>query len=159
MSKLLIEMAKDLTMSLIESRQISTEEIVPCINTTFYCLKELQAIENNTVQPVMTANDPVAWKKSIRHNTITCLECGVSYRNLSGKHLRTHDLDGKAYRKKYNIPADQALSSRASTERRREVVNAIRPWERAPAHIKSQAAKAAAKGATAKASSKRLKAS
>ena len=62
---------------------------------------------------------------------MTCLECGRSFKQLSGRHLRMHDMDQRSYRAKYGIPSTQPLSGRASTARRRELANEIRPWEKA----------------------------
>ena len=45
-----------------------------------------------------------------------------------------HGLDSRSYRTKYGIPPTQPLSARATTERRRQVVQEIRPWEKAPTY-------------------------
>jgi predicted transcriptional regulator len=71
------------------------------------------------------------WKRSITKHAITCLECGSTFRQLSSRHLRVHDLDSNSYRRKYGIPSTQPLSSREATARRRELAQQIRPWEQA----------------------------
>jgi predicted transcriptional regulator len=63
----------------------------------------------------------VDWKRSITKHAVTCLECGNSFRQLSLRHLRVHDLDPNSYRTKYGIPSTQPLSSRDATARRREL--------------------------------------
>jgi ROS/MUCR transcriptional regulator protein len=50
-----------------------------------------------------------------------------------------HGLDARLYRTKYGIPQSQPLAARATTERRRQVVQEIRPWEKAPTYRKGQA--------------------
>jgi len=50
-----------------------------------------------------------------------------------------HGLDGRSYRMKYAIPNTQPLAARATTERRRQVVQEIRPWEKRPTYRKGQA--------------------
>jgi predicted transcriptional regulator len=72
----------------------------------------------------------VDWRKSITKQAVTCLECGQTFKQLSLRHLRAHGLDNRSYRTKYGIPPTQPLSSRATTERRRQVVQEIRPWEK-----------------------------
>ncbi len=71
------------------------------------------------------------WKSSIHKHTVTCLECGVAFRQLSARHLRTHDLNPRSYRVKYGMPGTQTLSAREVTARRRELAQQIRPWEQA----------------------------
>jgi hypothetical protein len=50
-----------------------------------------------------------------------------------------HGLDGPSYRAKYGIPRTQPLAARTTTERRRQVVQETRPWEKAPTYRKGQA--------------------
>lgn len=82
---------------------------------------------------------PADWKRSIAKNSIKCLECGEAFKQLSLRHLSTHDLDPRSYRTKYNIPRSQALSARAVTSRRRELAQQIRPWELAPSKTQNGA--------------------
>jgi hypothetical protein len=60
-------------------------------------------------------------------------------KQLSIRHLRMHELDGRSYRAKYGIPRTQPLSARSTTDRRRQVAQEIRPWEKAPTYRKGQA--------------------
>jgi len=70
---------------------------------------------------------------------VTCLECGHVFKQLSIRHLRQHGLDARSYRTKYDIPQSQPLAARDTTARRRQVVQEIRPWEKAPTFRKGQA--------------------
>jgi hypothetical protein len=63
---------------------------------------------------------------------VTWLECGVSLKQLSVRHLKEHGLDGKAYRVKYGIPRAQPLAAKDTTAKRKAIVQNSRPWERAP---------------------------
>ncbi len=45
----------------------------------------------------------------------SCLACGASFKQLSGRHLKEHGLDGKAYRVKYGIPRAQPLAAKETT--------------------------------------------
>jgi predicted transcriptional regulator len=73
---------------------------------------------------------PVDWRKSITKHAVICLECGESFKQLSLRHLRAHGLDNRSYRTRYGIPPIQPLSARVTTERRRQVVQEVRPWEK-----------------------------
>jgi hypothetical protein len=81
----------------------------------------------------------VEWRKSITKHTVTCLECGQSFKQLSVRHLMMHGLDGRSYRLKYRIPRTQPLAAKTTTERRRELAQEIRPWAQAPTFRKAQA--------------------
>ena len=83
------------------------------------------------------------WRKSITRHSISCLECGAVYKQLSNRHLREHDLNAKSYRAKYDIPQKMPLAARDTTARRRKVVQDIRPWEKTPRYLAMQKKKAA----------------
>ena len=104
-------------------------------------LSALQAQEASEAIPAAsTAETPhLNWGKSITTETITCLECGQTFKQLSIRHLRLHGLDTRSYRTKYGIPPTQPLAARATTERRRQLMRERRPWEKAPAYRKGQA--------------------
>jgi hypothetical protein len=90
-----------------------------------------------TVAPV-TETPPVDWRKSITRHTVTCLECGQPFKQLSHRHLQEHGLDGRSYRMKYGIPRTQSLTAKATIARRREVIQNVRPWEKTPTFRKAQ---------------------
>lgn len=119
MGKSLVEMAADLVSTQISTTEMSTEEISQALNNTFQTLQSLQDAEVSGQQigevqtkPVM---DPA---KSIQKNKIICLECGESFKMLSPKHLRSHDLTLKEYRAKYGFAARQPLCAKALSEKR-----------------------------------------
>jgi predicted transcriptional regulator len=122
MSKTLVEMTAEIIQSQISSKQMSTEEVKAALNETFKALKALQNAETCSVAEAETEAtattltvDP---KKSIQRNKIVCLECGQEFKMLSPKHLASHGLDSKSYRKKYGFSARQPLCARALSERR-----------------------------------------
>src|SRR5918995_4507404 len=141
MTQTLLEMAKDLTRSLVESGSLSAENMQDVLQQTHSTLRTLRGQEESgdmTAFPVADAS-PVDWRKSIRKHAITCLECGQAFKQLSIRHLRIHGLDGRSYRMKYAIPPTQPLAARSTTARRRQVVRQTRPWEKAPTYRKGQA--------------------
>jgi len=120
MSKTLVEMTAEIIQSQIGSKQMTTEEIKAALNDTFQTLKSLQDSEASGVieagADVINSNiDP---KKSIQKNKVICLECQQEFKMLSPKHLRSHGLDSKEYRKKYGFSARQPLCAKALSEKR-----------------------------------------
>jgi len=142
MSQTLLEMAKDLVMAQIETHRLSPEDMHQALQQTYASLKALQAQEDaNSSVVVITSETPperVHWRKSITKHTVMCLECRASFKQLSVRHLREHGLDGKAYRIKYGIPRTQSLAAKEITSRRKEIMQRIRPWQKAPTFLKAQ---------------------
>jgi predicted transcriptional regulator len=140
MAQTLVEMAKDLTRSLVETGRLSAEDLQDTLQQAYAALSALKAQEEvRTFAPAPDAElSPVDWRKSITRHAVTCLECGASFKQLSIRHLGIHGLDSRSYRIKYGIPRTQPLAARSTTERRRQVVRQSRPWEKAPAYIKGQ---------------------
>ena len=142
MAQTLLEMAKDLVMAQIEAHSLSPEDMHQTLQQTYASLQALQAREHaNGSVAVVTSEippEPANWKKSITKNHVTCLECGQSFKQLSGRHLKDHGLDGRSYREKYSIPRSQPLAAKEITSKRKEIVQRSRPWEKAPTYIKAQ---------------------
>jgi len=119
MSKSLVEMTAEIIQAQISGKGMTTEEVKTALNDTYQTLKCLldaevsgQAVEGAESKPVM---EP---KRSIQKNKIICLECGQEFKMLSPKHLKSHDLTAKEYRKKYGFSARQPLCAKALSERR-----------------------------------------
>ena len=136
-----LEMAKELVMAQIQLGQLQAEQVQDAIRQTHASLAALKAQEERGTDTVasVTETPPVDWRKSITRHTVTCLECGQPFKQLSMRHLVMHGLDGRSYRAKYGIPRTQPLAAKATTVRRREVVQGIRPWEHTPTFLKRQA--------------------
>jgi len=122
MSKSLVEMTAEIIQSQIGSKQMTTDEITSALNDTFQALKALQDAETCSVLEVR-AEEPTAAptldpKKSIHKNKVVCLECGQEFKMLSPKHLASHGLDSKSYRKKYGFSARQPLCAKSLSEKR-----------------------------------------
>src|SRR5882724_637798 len=141
MSQTLLEMAKDLILAQIQAQKLSPEEMHSALQQTYSSLLALQAQEDsNRIVAVATPETqpkPVHWKKSITKHTVTCLACGASVKQLSIRHLKDHNLDGKSYRVTYGIPRTQSLSAKETTAKRKEIVQRSRPWEKAPTYLKA----------------------
>jgi predicted transcriptional regulator len=132
MSQSVVEIAKDLTLALIETGNMPPEDMQATLEKTYTTLTALKAQEASGTFPTVPVAQtlPADWRKSITKHAVTCLECGESFKQLSLRHLGTHGLDNRSYRTKYGIPPIQPLSARVTTERRRQVVQEIRPWEK-----------------------------
>jgi predicted transcriptional regulator len=135
-------MAKDLVMAQIEAHRLSPEEMHQALQHTYASLQALKTQEDAhgsvAVATPETPSKPVNWKQSITKHTVTCLECGASFKQLSVRRLREHGLDGRSYRAHDGIPRTQALAATETTPKRKEIVQRSRPWEQAPTFMKAQ---------------------
>jgi predicted transcriptional regulator len=152
MPQTLLEMAKDLVMAQIAAHRLAPDEMHAALQQTYASLQALKTQEdaNGSVAVVTPATPkPVNWRKSITKHVVTCLECGASFKQLSVRHLREHELDGRSYRIKYGIPRTQPLAAKEITSHRQEIVQRSRPWEKAPTFVKAQEEKQREKAAVA----------
>jgi len=119
MSKSLVEMTAELVQSQINTRDMSNEEIKAALHDTFLTLKSLQDAEasGQLVTPGET-KPAMSPEKSIQRNKVVCLECGQEFKMLSPKHLKSHELTPKEYRKKHGFSMRQPLCAKALSDRR-----------------------------------------
>lgn len=145
MNQSILEMTKDLVKSQIEHQHIAPESLKQVLQDTYANLLSLRVQEDRLesgdtgyAQESQQTPPAVNWKKSITKHAITCLECGQSFKQLSIRHLSQHDLDSRSYRVKYGIPRTQPLSAKETTARRREIAQAIKPWELTPRALQAK---------------------
>jgi predicted transcriptional regulator len=147
MSQSVLEMTKDLVLAEIQTGSLLPEGVHDTTRQIFESLLALKRREESELSVAAavaeTPQAPVDWRKSITRHTVTCLECGQTFKQLSVRHLRRHNLDARSYRTKYGIPRTQPLAARETTARQRQIAAELKPWERAPAYVKAQQEKAA----------------
>ena len=158
MAQSVLEMAKDLVSAQIQAGSVTRETFSELLDVTHQTLLSLRSIdESGPAETLVPATD---WQTSITKHAVSCLECGVTFKQLSTRHLRRHGLDGRSYRAKYGIPRTQPLSAKTTTALRQKVVQQSRPWEKASTYQKAHGqheteVKAVKKTAKSPASAKR----
>lgn len=123
MSKSLVEMAAELVQAQVATKSMSQEEMTLALQTTYKALQALQNNEQSNVGDELTPSLlPIGLTpdKSIQKNKIICLECGQEFKMLSNKHLTSHGLSGREYRKKYGFKLRQALCAKALSAKRKQ---------------------------------------
>jgi len=141
MPQTLVEIANELTLALIQTWSMSPDSMQETLQQTYAMLTTLKVQEETGPTTALPAVQPptVDWRTSITRHTVTCLECGHAFKQLTIRHLRLHGLDPRSYRVKYGIPRLQSLVSWKTSTRRRQVVRQTRPWEQAPTYRKRHA--------------------
>lgn len=69
-------------------------------------------------------------RKAIKEKTITCLECGKSFKILTRKHLASHGLDPDTYREKWALKKGAPLVCKALQRERRKKMKDMKLWEK-----------------------------
>jgi len=119
MAKSLYELAAEIVSAQAAVSKLTPEEINELIKTTYESLKNVKANEEGAeAEEAAPAMDP---KKSIKQNSVTCLECGKKFKILTKRHLKEHGLTPKEYRKKWGFKARQPLSAKSLSAKRRKV--------------------------------------
>lgn len=82
------------------------------------------------VQSLEEVQPQAPQRKSIKEQSIVCLECGKSFKILTKKHLASHGLDADAYRERWGIKRNAPLVCKALQRERRKKMKAMKLWER-----------------------------
>jgi predicted transcriptional regulator len=118
MSKTLVEMTAEIIQSQISGTNMSVDEIKNALHDTYQTLKELQEAESTGCSLEEKEERPnIEPKRSIQKNKIICLECGQSFKMLT-KHLKSHGITAREYRRKYGFGSRQSLCARALSDER-----------------------------------------
>ena len=69
-------------------------------------------------------------RKSVKEKSVTCLECGKSFKILTKRHLAQHGLTSEEYRDKYGLKKGTALVCKALQRERRKKMAEMQLWEK-----------------------------
>jgi len=128
MARKLLEIAASIVKAQASVGKISPEEIEQTLMKTFLVLQRMQYAEQHGVvldaaeeavaaapQEKQECADP---KDSIRENRVICLECGAEMKQLTKKHLGSHGLTPRDYKKKWGFAMRQSLSAKSLSRAR-----------------------------------------
>jgi predicted transcriptional regulator len=69
-------------------------------------------------------------KKAVKEKTITCLECGKSFKVITKKHLASHGLTPEEYKAKHGYKKTMPLVCKSLQRERRKKMKDMRLWEK-----------------------------
>jgi predicted transcriptional regulator len=123
MTKKLLEIAADIVQTQAASASMTSVDIASSLRLVFQTLQEIQKSEaaGTVFAPQVMAEEApeaTAPQNSIKEDKVICLECGAEMRQLSGKHLVSHGMSQKEYRKKYGFSMGTPLSAKSLTKAR-----------------------------------------
>jgi predicted transcriptional regulator len=108
-------------------RTMAEEEITSMVKTLASGIRVISEEDALAEEAQEAAVDP---KKSIKEKTVTCLECGKTFKILTKRHLALHDLDAISYREKWGLKKNTPLVCKALQRERRKKMNNMKLWER-----------------------------
>ena len=128
MTKKLIEIAAEIVQTQVSLTSMTATDIASSLRQVFSTLQEMQKAEAGGIELVpaaeATGEAPAEEKSvlspanSIENDKVICLECGAEMRQLTSKHLVSHGMSQKEYRKKYGFSMRTPLAAKSLTKAR-----------------------------------------
>ncbi|BAH77113.1 MucR family transcriptional regulator [Solidesulfovibrio magneticus] len=124
-----IQSALEIVKAQASARPMTEEEIISMVKSVAKGIAavstgQIATIDADAAAPAM---DP---KKAIKEASITCLECGKSFKVITKKHLASHGLTSEEYKAKYGYKKTQALACKSLARERRTKMKDMKLWER-----------------------------
>jgi len=123
MPKKLIEIASEIVQTQVSKSSMTSTDIASSLREVFGTLCEMQKAEAGEIELAPTAAEELAATKltpenSIQNDKVICLQCGAEMRQLTSKHLVSHGMSPKEYKKKYGFTMRTPLSAKSLTKAR-----------------------------------------
>jgi predicted transcriptional regulator len=130
MDKRLLELAVEMVQSQVAMNKMSEDEIESSLIRLYNVLHKMERAElegralpveeGGGVEPSVDSVKPMAVdpRASIQEDKVTCLECGLEFRQLTANHLQSHQLTPREYKRKWGFPLKQPLAARVLTRLR-----------------------------------------
>ena len=106
-------------------RTMSEEEISSMVRSLSTVIRQIMSGE-----VVAAVASPDATVKQISEKSISCLECGKSFKLLTHRHLMSHGITADEYREKWGYPKDVPLVCKSLQRERRKKMKDMKLWER-----------------------------
>ena len=98
--------------------------------------QDLRSIDEGETVSEAVEVDPGEAKKAIKEKSITCMECGRSFKIITKKHLAQHDLTPIEYREKWGYKKNTPLACKSLQRERRRNMQDMKLWERRKKKVK-----------------------
>ena len=122
MPKKLIEIASEIVQTQVSQSSMTSTDIASSLRQVFSTLHELQKAEAGEIELPKTKVSPAPQaltpQDSIQNDKVICLECGKEMIQLTVRHLSSHGMSQKEYRKKYGFTMRTPLAAKSLTKAR-----------------------------------------
>ncbi len=124
MSKSLVELTAEIVKEQVAITPMSIEETEAFIVRIFNTLKTIQETEqeDGLLRALMESSEKSAStdkakaldpRDSIRDDKVTCLECGLQFRQITANHLKSHGMTMREYKRKWGFRLKDSLAAKA----------------------------------------------
>ena len=124
-----MQAAVEIVRAQASARPMTEDEIVSMIGNVAHGI-QVAAGTMSVPEPGGSPAPAMDPKKAIRESSITCLECGKSFKVITRKHLATHGLTPEEYRAKWGYKKGAPLAAKSLQRERRKKMKDMRLWER-----------------------------
>ncbi len=121
--------ALDIVKAQASVRIMAEDEIISMVRRLSSDIKNVAEGESS-VEELASADVQSDPRKSIKEKSITCLECGKTFKILTRKHLASHGLDAAEYREKWGLKKDTPLVCKGLQRERRKKMKDMKLWEK-----------------------------
>ncbi len=121
--------ALDIVKAQASVRIMAEDEIISMVRRLSSDIKNVAEGES-CVEELVSADVQSDPRKSIKEKSITCLECGKTFKILPRKHLASHGLDAVEYREKWGLKKDTPLVCKGLQRERRKKMKDMKLWEK-----------------------------
>ena len=127
MPRKLIEIASEIVQTQVSLTPMTAADISSSLRQVFSTLHELQRTESGDFELPETqeslpakevSRQKITPEDSIQNDKVICLECGAEMKQLSHKHLLSHGMSQKDYKRKYGFTMRTPLAAKYLTKAR-----------------------------------------
>ncbi len=115
-------------------RTMSQEEITAMIASLAGSIRNVA----EGIAPQVETEAAVDPKTAIKEKSVTCCECGKSFKVLTKKHLATHGLTPEQYREKFGYKKGTSLVAKSLARERRKTMQGMKLWEKRKKAVKAE---------------------
>jgi predicted transcriptional regulator len=122
-----LQQALEIVKAQASVRNMTEEEITGMVRKLTKAIEGISTGETVAQTETALELDP---KKAIKEKSITCLECGKTFKVLTKRHLATHELTPVEYKAKFGYKKGQSLIAKGLARDRKKKMQDMKLWER-----------------------------
>lgn len=114
----IIALTSEIVSAHVANNSVSVSEMPGLIQTVFAALS---GAGTPPAEPEAKREPAVSIRSSVKHDTITCLECGATMKMLKGHLAKYHGMSPAEYRARWGLNSDYPMVAPEYAGRRREL--------------------------------------
>ena len=124
-----LQSALEIVKAQASARAMTEDEIISMVRSIANGIAAIDSGQQGS-KPEDSTAPAMDSKKAIKEASITCLECGKSFKVITKKHLASHGLTPEEYKAKYGYKKSQTLACKSLARERRNKMKDMKLWER-----------------------------